>query len=323
MHQSGRLAGFETHSPDVFASAMAPVAPGIRVQPIRGSECAVKVKLGELPGIGLFRVGAANLWVRRQSERYIGVTIPERGAIECVDRGQADEYDVSSAHVLAANRPFDLRVRVPTPMLVANFDADMLKRSGKRLNDGKTIRDLGDNHRFTLTDRAGSSFRRILQFVLGEMDRSGSVMRSPEALAATADLLRDSLLQVDALDASSSRPGKHGDWLALVNRAEDFIDANLQRPIAISELASVCGVNASTLRRAFQRKYGYGPHAFMKLHRLERVRDALATAEPAATVTDIATRHGFFHLSQFAADYRRQFGELPSKTLRVSQGRTD
>jgi AraC family ethanolamine operon transcriptional activator len=34
-----------------------------------------------------------------------------------------------------------------------------------------------------------------------------------------------------------------------------------------------------------------------------------------ATVSDVAVRYGFWHMSKFAADYRWLFGELPSQTL--------
>jgi AraC family ethanolamine operon transcriptional activator len=34
-------------------------------------------------------------------------------------------------------------------------------------------------------------------------------------------------------------------------------------------------------------------------------------------INEIANRWGFWHMSQFAADYRRFFGELPSETLRT------
>ncbi len=319
MTNHARLIGFEKQDPDEFANAIAPVAPGINVEAIRGTRCGVKVKLGELPGIGLFGIRASNLRVQRPSDRYVGITIPERGGIQCVDAGKAEEYDASSAHVLAADRPFDLRIREPVPLLVANFDIDMLRRCGTRLTGGGKLPDLVDQHRFQLASPAATSFRRIMQFVLSEMDRRGSVMQSPEVLSGTADLLRDSLLHVPVFDAQAPRASKHGDWLGLVRRAEEFVDANLQRPISTSELAATCGVDASTLQRAFQRKYGFGPHAYVKLHRLDRVRAALRQAVDGATVTDVATRYGFFHLSQFAADYRRQFGELPSQTLRSSR----
>jgi AraC family ethanolamine operon transcriptional activator len=35
------------------------------------------------------------------------------------------------------------------------------------------------------------------------------------------------------------------------------------------------------------------------------------------TIQDIASHWGFWHLSQFAQDYKKLFGELPSATLKV------
>jgi AraC family ethanolamine operon transcriptional activator len=46
--------------------------------------------------------------------------------------------------------------------------------------------------------------------------------------------------------------------------------------------------------------------------RRELKRDARADR----AVQDIATRWGFWHLGEFSADHKRQFGELPSATLR-------
>jgi AraC family ethanolamine operon transcriptional activator len=42
----------------------------------------------------------------------------------------------------------------------------------------------------------------------------------------------------------------------------------------------------------------------------------LKTAPDKATVLEIAQRWGFWHTGEFAAAYRRLFGELPSKTLK-------
>ena len=49
--------------------------------------------------------------------------------------------------------------------------------------------------------------------------------------------------------------------------------------------------------------------------RLNAVRQDLKSSEPDdATVAEIAGRWGFWHTGNFAADYSRQFGELPSQT---------
>jgi len=47
------------------------------------------------------------------------------------------------------------------------------------------------------------------------------------------------------------------------------------------------------------------------------VRRALQRADAStATVTQLATDHGFWELGRFSVSYRRLFGESPSETLR-------
>jgi transcriptional regulator GlxA family with amidase domain len=62
------------------------------------------------------------------------------------------------------------------------------------------------------------------------------------------------------------------------------------------------------------------PTAYLRRLRLERVREDLVTAGAGpATVTDVAARWGFLHVSRSSAAYAERFGELPSVTLRRSQ----
>jgi len=59
------------------------------------------------------------------------------------------------------------------------------------------------------------------------------------------------------------------------------------------------------------------PHRYLKLRQLHLARHALVLGDPAtATVTEIATAHGFWELGRFAVAYRALFGEQPSTTLR-------
>jgi AraC-like DNA-binding protein len=59
-----------------------------------------------------------------------------------------------------------------------------------------------------------------------------------------------------------------------------------------------------------------GPKRYLLLRRMHLARRALRNAAPdATTVTDIATRFGFWQLGRFAVEYQSVFGESPSFTL--------
>jgi AraC family ethanolamine operon transcriptional activator len=102
-----------------------------------------------------------------------------------------------------------------------------------------------------------------------------------------------------------------------VRDAEDYVRANEGDPVRVHDLATACGVTTRTLEFAFKDHYGMSPKAYLKSVQLARVRRGLRKADPAtAKVSDIANEWGFWHMGQFAADYRNQFGELPSATLK-------
>ncbi len=59
------------------------------------------------------------------------------------------------------------------------------------------------------------------------------------------------------------------------------------------------------------------PKSYLQSLRLNDAYKILLQSYPETTkVTDVALSQGYWHMSQFAADYHRQFGELPSATLK-------
>ena len=59
-----------------------------------------------------------------------------------------------------------------------------------------------------------------------------------------------------------------------------------------------------------------GPKHYLLLRRMNLARWALRQSAPeAASVTEIATRYGFWQLGRFAVEYHTLFGESPSATL--------
>ncbi|WP_416676656.1 helix-turn-helix domain-containing protein [Egbenema bharatensis] len=88
----------------------------------------------------------------------------------------------------------------------------------------------------------------------------------------------------------------------------------------MQELCEKLYVSQRTLRYAFQECLGMSPMTYLKTQRLKQVRRQLkAPDQNQTTVTDIAIQYGFWHMGQFAQDYRKMFGERPSETLRYYQ----
>lgn len=99
----------------------------------------------------------------------------------------------------------------------------------------------------------------------------------------------------------------------LVRRAEELFRTNLAEPVGSVDVCSELDVSDRTLRFAFKERFGMGPMAFYKQVRLNAARQVLKSGQ-ADSVREVARRFGFHHFSNFAADYRRAFGELPSDT---------
>jgi AraC-like DNA-binding protein len=102
---------------------------------------------------------------------------------------------------------------------------------------------------------------------------------------------------------------------AIVARFEEFLEANPDTPLYLTEICAAIGVAERTLRAACEEHLGMGPIRYLNLRRMHLVRRALLRAEPSKTVTQVATDHGFWELGRFAVAYRALFGESPSATL--------
>jgi AraC-like DNA-binding protein len=103
----------------------------------------------------------------------------------------------------------------------------------------------------------------------------------------------------------------------VMRRFRRVVEENPGEPLYIPEICKAIRVADRTLRLCCQQHLGMGPKRYLLLHRLHLARRALRQAEPdETTVTDTATRYGFWQLGHFAVEYQSLFGESPSATLR-------
>lgn len=132
-------------------------------------------------------------------------------------------------------------------------------------------------------------------------------------MLALSILMRDG--HADRLERRFAPGGTPGSRLdALV----DYIRANAGKALTLTDLEVQSHYSARHLQSLFRDALDCTPMQFVRRQRLSLAMERLQTARPGDTVTRIARDCGYRHLSNFSADFQRQFGVNPSAVLRGS-----
>ena len=107
----------------------------------------------------------------------------------------------------------------------------------------------------------------------------------------------------------------------IMRRFHRYVAERPDQPLYIPEVCKAIGVAERTLRVCCQEQLGTSPKHFLLMRRMQLARRDLSKADPkTTTVTEVATRYGFWQFGQFAGEYKSMFGELPSVTLAAREG---
>lgn len=109
---------------------------------------------------------------------------------------------------------------------------------------------------------------------------------------------------------------------ASLTRALAWLNGRLDQPIQLETLAAAADVRPRTLEEHFKLYLGTTPLGWVRRSRLARARQQLLESGEQVSVTAVALDNGFSQLGRFAAQYRRQFGELPSQTLKAVRAKS-
>lgn len=111
---------------------------------------------------------------------------------------------------------------------------------------------------------------------------------------------------------------KGGLAAATRRRLRDYIDAHLDQPLTLGELADQACLSEFHLARMFRTSFGLPPAAWIAAQRLDRARELLrATDLPLA---DVAARCGYANPSHFSHRFRESVGVTPNVYRRTLRG---
>ena len=176
---------------------------------------------------------------------------------------------------------------------------------------------IGDNKMLTCTPKDMHTLRsalyRVCLALSDDPSLIGTIGMQQEIELELPQLLLSALCSAKAQPSRSTPERKQ----RALKKAVDYIKTFSNHPITLNVLCQETQVSARTLQSAFLDYFGMSPKAYLRVQRLNAAHKELFTASPVGTkVADVACRRGFWHMGQFAADYKRLFRELPSETLK-------
>lgn len=128
----------------------------------------------------------------------------------------------------------------------------------------------------------------------------------------------------DPAEETGQRPAR------VVRQAVQFMRQHLDHPICMADVCAVVHVSQRTLQYHFEHNLHMSPQQYLKVLRLNAAHSLLRKVAVRSCsgqrqagsekIADIAARCGYDHASRFANEYRKQFGRLPSDTLRGRGG---
>jgi len=243
--------------------------------------------------------------------------LPDEGSPRSAVRGQA----VDARSVLAFPDDYTATSEPGFRAHGLSFSEEVLRNSAEREGVSSLFERLDANQLVISCDAPAiralrNRIRWLVSSLEGQPDQAATDLLRYELDVELPTLLVRALVSGAAADDGHARlPGNRE---VIARRARAFIDQHADRPTSIEEVSRRVGVSLRSLRYAFRECYRVSPKAYLQSLRLNRVRRELRTADPDTLVTDVANRWGFWHMGQFAADYRRLFGELPSQTRSLS-----
>jgi AraC-like DNA-binding protein len=202
--------------------------------------------------------------------------------------------------------------------LAIGLEAARLEQAARSLApeaDRATIRTALATARLVPLAQGGFSFAIALRRICGLID---SCLSRPDQLAL---LGVDEMIYRAVAMLLMPRPAASAGTVTLsanrsaLDRACDYILANLFTPIRLEDLEAASGFKARALQLAFLKHHGRTPRQWILDRRLDAARGRLTEPQSGRTITAVALMCGFTRLASFSRAYQARFGELPRVTV--------
>lgn len=185
------------------------------------------------------------------------------------------------------------------------------------LLDAPVVTDTEFHPTFKWNEVGPRALRHLLDFLMLELQSAAPFTLGSEAANRSfTDLFGYTLLRSlphtysDQISRPNYRPTP-----GMLRRAEAYIHAQVEEPIALHDVAAAAGCSIRTLQLAFRSFRETTPLLAIRQARLDAARTALLSSGDGSTVTAIAHRFGFSNPGRFTRLYKSAYGESPAEVI--------
>jgi len=290
----------------------------------KGQEVDASLRYAAFSDMGLFHVTygrvPTHVHAHEEDEDALLLFILTEGGATVKHNGQ--EFEVSTDVGMMRNMKMTTEARQDAfASFAIPFSNSALKEHARALigDDACLMQDVEFEGKVDLSTAGGRHLRNTVSYISDALDGPLRNLDNPMVLDGFKDLLLTSVLTLLPNSYSERLQGKPKSTVVphYVKRARDFIQAHAGVSITLENLVHHSGCSYRTLQIAFNEAYGMPPMAYVKVVRLNFARNDLRFAEDGVSVADVALKWGFSNVGRFAQSYNKQFGVMPSQTLRT------
>jgi AraC-like DNA-binding protein len=250
---------------------------------------------------------------------FIAQLFPVRGKGECLIDGASVQIDRDHSVLISANASFRFANDADYERLTLIISPSALTMKLTAIIGQSIHAPLNMSLAQDFKERPARLLRDNFMFLVRQLSSATSL--PPLVLAEFEQTLMVMFLHANQHNYShllQQEPSDVAPWQ--VRRAEEYIEANWNKPMSLEAVAAEVGVSIRSLFRNFRQSRGYSAVEFLKQMRLCRARQMLQRPEARITDTDVALVCGFADLDYFIKAYFQAFGERPLETLNRGKG---
>lgn len=145
----------------------------------------------------------------------------------------------------------------------------------------------------------------------------GGEFRYQFACATVEQLLTLAMAELVKQEMDRDQPARlsHRDK-AVIRKVRDALIEDLTDPPTIDELVQRFGINRNKLRFGFKEVFGVTISEYLQSHRMDCAHNLLRSGE--CTVSEVASRVGYGHASNFTTAFKGKFGHTPGQVAASS-----